>query len=91
MRKGKIILYGSFWILLFSVILVVFSIQYDKFESYNQEIKALTDQLQQEKDYRLRLEMEREMTGNDAYIEKIARERLGLVMQDEYIFINDSK
>ena len=74
-------------IALFAGIIYMHSLQY--FE-YRGEADVLAIELDKEKETLGRLEREKEQYMSDAYIEKIAREKLGLVRHDEIVFINDA-
>ena len=55
------------------------------------EIKALEEALQYEDERVEEVERLTEIVGTDEYIEKIAREKLGMVKEDEKLFVDVSK
>ena len=57
---------------------------------YVREERELLAELEKEKEVLNRLVREREQGLTDAYVERIAREVLGLVRHDEIVFINEA-
>ena len=57
-----------------------------KNETYAQQIDMLEQQITEENDRTVNIEEFRDYTKTDPYIEKVAREKLGLVYPDEIIF-----
>jgi len=64
--------------------------QLSSYREYAAREAALRAELAKERETLQRLEREKELYMSDAYVEKIAREKLGLVRHDEIVFINDS-
>lgn len=58
----------------------------DRNDSYAQQITSLEQKITEEKGRGESIEMFRNYTHTNAYIEKVAREKLGLVYPDEVIF-----
>jgi len=58
------------------------------YAKYVQEERRLIFELEAEKAIAIELEKEKNYQGTDAYIEKIAREKLGYVSPDETVFYN---
>ena len=58
----------------------------DRNEAYAQQIGELQQQITEENDRTQSIEEFRDYTKSDAYVEKVAREKLGLVYPDEMIF-----
>lgn len=56
-----------------------------------EEIKSLKEALQYEDERVEEVERLTEIVGTDEYIEKIAREKLGMVKEDEKLFVDVSK
>lgn len=56
-----------------------------------EEIKALEEALEYEDERVEEVERLTEIVGTDEYIEKIAREKLGMVKEDEKLFVDVSK
>ncbi len=55
------------------------------------QIEAITEEIEYEKNRQLEVEDMRDIADTDEYIEKIAREKLGMIKADERIFIDVSK
>ncbi|MBE6013545.1 FtsB family cell division protein [Anaeropeptidivorans aminofermentans] len=77
---------------LFCIIVTGF-FTYHQYTVYS-ELKAietsLDEKIEAEKAVQEKLRLEMEYNLTDAYVEKIARERLGLFKSDEIIFIDES-
>ncbi|MBP3872754.1 MAG: septum formation initiator family protein [Lachnospiraceae bacterium] len=58
----------------------------DKNDTYAQQIESLEQKITDEQDRGESIETFRGYTHTNAYIEKVAREKLGLVYPDEVIF-----
>ena len=58
----------------------------NKNDAYAQQIEMLQQQITEENDRTVNIEEFRDYTKTDPYIEKVAREKLGLVYPDEIIF-----
>lgn len=56
--------------------------------SMNNEKKVLEAKIEDEKKQNEQLKKEKEMVNTDEYLEKMAREKLGMVKQNERIFID---
>ena len=61
------------------------------FRMYNNQIKYYEQKIQQEKERTKQIERLKDMYNTDMHIEKVARDRLGLVKPGEKIFIDISK
>lgn len=59
--------------------------QNQKAKAYEQQIEELSTEIKELTKDNEQLEKEKEMMGSDDYIRKIAKEKLGMVDQDEYI------
>ncbi len=58
----------------------------DKNNAYAKQIETLEEKINEEKDRGDNFDNLKNYTKTDAYIEKVAREKLGLVYPDEIIF-----
>lgn len=56
-----------------------------------QEAVAINSQIDDEKKKNLELSVNQDYYTSDAYIEKVAREQLGLIKPDEIEFVNKAK
>jgi cell division protein DivIC len=63
-------------------------ITYTKLDTQKNEIQQ---QIDKEKESTILLQSELEMYQTDAYIEKIAREKLGYLKSNEVVYVNRSK
>ncbi len=60
-------------------------------KAYLAEKAELEDEIEQEEKRNAELSMEGDYYKSDEYYEKVAREKLGLVMPNEILFINQNK
>ena len=72
--------------LLITVLLIQRHSLSDKIVKYNDEIEILQDQIDAEKERSLELEKLPAYVDSYEYIEKVAREKFGLVYEDEILF-----
>jgi len=56
--------------------------------SKNIELDRIESKIQEEKELNEELKNEKEMIQTDEYIEKIAREKLGMVKENERVFVD---
>ena len=56
-----------------------------------EEEEELKEQIAEEEEKNSELSLNKEYYTSDAYIEKVARERLGLIMPDEIEFVNTAE
>ena len=90
MKKNKLLKIG--FVIAIVVWIVMLTKQQVSLEQYKDEIQVLStkievaeDELNQNKDY---LEKEEERTKSLEYIEKIAREKLGMYLQNERVYVD---
>jgi len=81
-------LYLPFWLLIIGMVAVLIVIQFTTYQEYRQELDRLTAELAQEEQIAADLRYRQAFYESDAYIERLARERLDFVRQDEIIFRN---
>lgn len=80
-----------FWLVQVGIIVVfAFAVmyQYKPYAKYFEDEQRLLLELENEKKIAMEIEDEKNYQGTEAYIEKIAREKLGYVKPNEYVFIN---
>ena len=65
--------------------------QMQLYQEYAREEKELLAELEKETETLNKLKKESENYLSDAYVEKIAREKLGLVRHDEIVFLKDTQ
>ena len=75
-------------IMFFAVICVNMYSQVETYYNLKAEEKELLSQIDDEKKENLELSASKDCYTSDAYIEKVAREQLGLIMPDEIEFVN---
>lgn len=69
------------------VVVLVRGIQYrNKYQDYVQQEALLREQIEDEHERTKKLEEYEKYTKTDKYVEEIAKEKLGLVYEDEIIF-----
>ncbi len=73
-------------IAVFSVIMIKSIKLKAKIDAYEDQKALLTEQIEAEDNRTLKLEEYEKYTKTDRYIEEIAKEKLGLVYEDEIIF-----
>ena len=82
-----------FGFMVFFVVVVGFSVYSQSKTLY--ELKkseaALSRQIEEEKEKKLELEGKQAYYESDEYIEKVAREQLGLVKSGELVFVNNAE
>lgn len=91
-RKTK----KSWWLtLLLAVVLIyaafTFTAQSNELYILNLEIKQLEQKVAKEEEEKQRLMKERDEISSDESIEKIAREKLGMVKDGERVFVDTNK
>ncbi|MBS4960134.1 MAG: septum formation initiator family protein [Clostridiales bacterium] len=82
-----------------AVFMVIFTVAvsvnfYNQFQVYQQlkiEEEQIASQIEKEKLASIKLKKQKDYYTSDVYIEKVAREQLGLLMPDEKLFVNRSK
>ena len=92
MKKDKLLKIG--FVIAIVAWIVMLTKQQVSLEQYKDEIQVLStkievaeDELNQNKDY---LEEEEERTKSLEYIEKIAREKLGMYLQNERVYVDSN-
>jgi len=89
--KTRISLYLVFW----AVVLVGFSLtilsQLDRLDEFAAQEALLYEQIAAAHQVTRQLEHDLQFHYSDAFVERIARERLGFIRADETIFINDAR
>ena len=88
-KKKRIIIFAISFMLLVSAIVAAVNLM-----NYNQRLKETARLVleREELEYRVdELKYRLESPIDDAYIEKVAREKLGLYFPDEIIYFNDMK
>ena len=84
-RRGMILIIVVVGIIVLALAVRCRSIA-DKNDAYTQQIESLEQKITDEKDRSESIEAFRSYSHTNAYVEKVAREKLGLVYPDEVIF-----
>lgn len=79
-----------FVIVFTSIVGISYAYQTTKYNELLEIEKKLTEQIEEEKQKNFEYKNQQEYYKSDAYIEKIAREQLGLIKPDELVIINRS-
>ena len=86
-RSGRL-----FIVLVWAFILLVFSslgiVQLNRYRSYRRESDRLAAAIQAELETAQDIQRQREFFASDQFIIQTARDRLGLIMPDEWVFVN---
>lgn len=82
----KIFLFSLIFIMVFFA--ASFLLYAKPYLRYREEEKRLLREVEIEKGIAMELEREKSYQGTDAFVEKIAREKLGYVRPDEKVFYN---
>lgn len=77
-----------FMVVFVGMVSVNFIVQNEKLKELEQQEQAIAQQIEAENEKRLDLESQMNFVNSDAYIEKIAREQLGLIKSNERLFLN---
>ena len=81
-------LYLPFWLLIIGMFTGLIAMQIARYEDYRQELDRLTTELTREQQIAVDLRHQQAFYESDAYIERLAREMLGFIRQDEIVFQN---
>ena len=91
-KKSFTAVFVTAFMLMFSFIVGVnFLNQTSIYQSLKAEETSLLEEIEKERQRGMQLENDKEYYSSDAYIEKAAREQLGMVKPDEVLYINRSK
>ena len=87
-RKPRLYLYIPFWLLIIGMFAGLSIMQLNRYNGYRSELDRLTLELNREEQIAADLRYQQAFYESDAYVERLAREMLGFVRQDEIIFRN---
>lgn len=85
------IIISAFLVLFVSVVCVKLVFQYELYQQIQQEQAQIQQQIEQAKEKTVEYQNQKEYYGSDAFIEKMAREQLGLVKSNEILYVNRAK
>lgn len=92
MRKKQRNTFGIFILLaIFLYLSYIFVNQQRLLYAKNLELNKIENKIGEEEKLNEELSIEKEMIQSDEYIEKVAREKLGMVKKDERIFMDIGK
>lgn len=96
MRKKRIlnktVLIRNIIILAVTCFIIVFFVKQEiTIRKYRSEIKSLSTQIEDEQKIRHDLEEKEKLYSSKEYIEKVAREVLGMVSADEKVYIDENE
>lgn len=91
MRNGKIKIKILAVLTIFSVFIIAFIRQEFTMKRLNNNIATKNQELQQLQDENVKLQDEVNRVNSDSYIERLARERLGMIRSGEKVIINSSE
>lgn len=80
-----------FMVLFFIAVSIGIAGQLKIYGQYKQEAEEILLQIQEEQEKNAEYLREKDYYNSDAYIEKVARQQLGLVMPNEILYVNNAK
>ena len=93
--KKKSNLFRNFLIIAFIVWVVMLIKQQFNISQYNEELKTIAEKIEVAEDElnqnKQDLEEEKQNINSTEYIEKLAREKLGMYLQNERVYIDSNK
>lgn len=93
--KKKSNLFRNFLIIAFIVWVVMLIKQQFNISQYNEELKTISEKIEVAEDElnqnKQDLEEEKQNINSTEYIEKLAREKLGMYLQNERVYIDSNK
>ena len=84
-------MYATFWLVLAVTFGSAIIMQYMDYRGLCLEEAALLQKIQAQEDKRADLDKDLDYFYSDAFVEKVAREELGLLRDDEILFINEAR
>lgn len=75
-------------LVVFVIVAITFIRQQGEINDYNDKIKEINSQINYEQEHSKELQEKDELYSSDDYIEKVARDELGLVKADEKVFVD---
>lgn len=75
-------------LVVFVIVAITFIRQQGEINDYNDKIEEINSQITYEEKHSKELEEKSELYSSDDYIEKVARDELGLVKADEKVFVD---
>ena len=75
-------------LVVFVIVAITFTRQQSEINDYNDKIDEINSQITYEEKHNKELQEKNELYSSDDYIEKVARDELGLVKADEKVFVD---
>jgi len=75
-------------LVVFVIVAITFIRQQGEINDYNNKIEDINSQIAYEEKHSKELEEKSDLYSSDDYIEKVARDELGLVKADEKVFVD---
>ncbi len=75
-------------LVVFVIVAITFIRQQSEINDYNDKIDEINSQITYEEKHNKELQEKNELYSSDDYIEKVARDELGLVKADEKVFVD---
>lgn len=91
MRNGKIKIKTLAVLTIFGVFIIAFVRQEFTMKRLNNNIATKNEELQQLQEENVKLQDEVDRVNSDSYIERLARERLGMIRSGEKVIISSSE
>ena len=79
-----------FMVLFFAAVSVGIGSKLKLYGQYKQEAEDILSQIEEEQKKNAEYIKEKEYYNSDAYVEKVARQQLGLVMPNEILYVNNA-
>lgn len=86
--EQKEIIMKKLLLVVFVIVAITFIRQQGEINDYNDKIEEINSQITYEEKHSKELEEKSELYSSDDYIEKVARDELGLVKADEKVFVD---
>ncbi|MBE7046130.1 MAG: septum formation initiator family protein [Ruminococcaceae bacterium] len=84
----KEIIMKKLLLVVFVIVAITFIRQQGEINDYNNKIEDINSQIAYEEKHSKELEEKSDLYSSDDYIEKVARDELGLVKADEKVFVD---
>ena len=91
-RKRSRPIYNFFFVTFWATIVIMFTVliitQAQRYNELSAELERINAQIEAERAMEADLEMRLLFLDSDAIVERLARDRLGMVRQNEIVFVN---
>ncbi len=88
-KKLRIKVYLVFWLIIIAFFASIIYFQWDNYLMFSKEAESINKLIKEEEKKSEMLSQELKTMGTDAFVEKIAKEQLGLVSPDEVLFYRE--